>query len=189
MLIVYAIYQIRDSNNNYLDVPRLYAFTAKDKLLKKFKAVRKMSIFKVFTREMSGKDFMNFKAKYSTKELDDRKIYTKSDDGVTKRVMRVVCTFEEIEMPVVHSDSIVMDAARFTKINVSLLSDQYIKALKTLGFFEFMKFSDTTDAYIGSSFNTDYPFDIGDYRNDNRLLKLEFDEFALLMYFYGYTFK
>ena len=186
---LYVIYQIRDATNTLIDLPILYAFTTKESLLKKFKAVRKMSIFKIFTKEISEDEYVIFRKQYHERELVNRKMYTRSEDNVHKEIMRVVATYRELEHSVLYSDAIIQEGARYTRVNVSLLKHEYIQALKTLGFFEFMKFADTKGLYPESVAEQDWKYELSDYNEDNRVFKVDLDEFTLMMYFYGYMFR
>ena len=186
---LHAIYQIRDANEKLLDIPRLYAFTVKDNLLKKFSDVRKTTIFRVFTKEISEKELAEFRKKYRGRELANRKVYTRTEDNVHKQVMRIVATSDEVERAVLCSDQIIQEGARYTRVDISILKDEYIQALKTLGFLEFMKFSVADGMYPGSVVERNYDYKIEDYRQDNRVFKVDLDEFALILYFFGYTFR
>lgn len=191
---VYIIYKVRNRNNITIDVPELYAFSTDKKLIDEFMKERKMKYFFVKEKDIGKKLYIKFQDKYNRKKLAYQPLYTRNEiNPNTKRTIRVLGTWDEIEDSAMRSDyKIFEELARYVSPDVFALKTEYIKALETLYYLEVCRFSWMQEFPIGVR----YLFDglMGDNRSEydeKEIIRtnLEYDEFAFYMYFYGWMYK
>lgn len=184
---IWVIYRIRNSSKELLDVPMLFCFTTKEVIFKEFSDQRDMDLFYVQKREVKNDFAKEFIDRYKRKELHHENIYTRNQiNPMEKEQITILTTWEEIEQPILKVDIIFKELSKYVSHHVYSLKQEFLSALDTICYFDICRFAwiQHVDKPVLGLFDGFY--------NDSGLIipsNLDYDEFALYMYFNGYTYK
>ena len=190
----YAIYKIRRKDESLIELPSLFAFTNDKELFEEFEEQRDMSMFYVKRKEIDKKLYEKFLKENKAYELSYQDLYTKNQFDLTKKTkVKILSTWKEVESTILNTDIIFKELTKYIFPSVYTFNDKYLETLKILGFMDVCKFvcgsfSENTSVFFdGLRTNCDEydEWDRIDYCDPD----IDYDEFALFMYFNGYTFK
>lgn len=182
---LYIFYRIKDARGCVLDVPELYGFTNKKKLRDDFKEQRNMDIFHLIVKDVNETFIKDFIDRYKHRELSYQKMYTRNPiNPMDKTTIEVLTCWAEIDRIMTKADIIFDELKRYVNPAIFYLKTEYIEALDDLYYLTVCKFSKpqlNTPSFAG----------LEDYSNEKGILQsnLDYDEFALYMYYVAYTYK
>lgn len=183
---VHLFYRKQDDD---LNLP-LYAFTNNKKFAEEFQLQRDMSKF-IYKKEiLDKKDFLKFSDAHRDALLHDGQFYTQSKKNYGEFThVHVLCTMGEEFMITKMEDRL---GDEFTKylFDASVFSDEIVKALKSLLYFEFYGFYVLYNSHYGDSYYRPYFSGISD--DDGDIIppgQYKLDELALFLHFFHSTFR
>jgi hypothetical protein len=175
--------------NEVLEIPEMFGFTTEKDIYKAFIDTRNMDIFYCNKTEITDKLYQEFITTYKARELQYLDVYTRSSiDPMKKEKITILSTWLELEGIVLKIDKVFEEMMRHSSPTVFRLKEKYIEALSTIYYLETCKFSyphgfsDEIDSLFSGLYQSD---------DEKGVIKsnLDYDEFALYLYFNGYTFK
>lgn len=182
----YGIYKIRRKDNSLIELPILFAFTNDKEIYEDFKSQRNMDMFYVKIKDVDKNFYEKFLKENRSQELSYQELYTKNQfDSSRKTKIRLLSTWKEIETIVLKTDMIYKELMRYITPTVYTLKESFLMDLNVLGYFNVCEFvgCDFPEA-IKPLFDGFISYD-KEYQNPD----IDYDEFALFMFFHGYTFK
>lgn len=185
----YGIYKIRRKDNSLMDLPILFAFTNNKELFEEFVDQRNMDMFYVKKRDIDKKFYEKFLSRNKPQELSYQDLYTRNQFDPTKKTkIKVLSTWKEIESIILRSDMIFKEMTKYIQPSIYTFNDSFLDSLTSLGYMEVCRFISYTFPDSTSGLFDGLRLDYDD-KNEYYTPDIDYDEFALFMYFNGYTFK
>lgn len=181
----YGIYLIRRKDESLIELPNLFAFTNKKDIYEDFISQRDMSKFYTKKKEITKELYQKFVKMNKSLELSYQELYTRNEfDPMKKTKIKVLSTWKEIESVVLKGDMIFKELTKYITPSIYTLKESWLLSLTNIGYMNVCRF-------VGQSFSYEISplFDgicNGEYYEEP---DIDYDEFALFMHFYGYTFK
>lgn len=184
-MTIYTFYRIRNALGELTKDPELYAYTTNKKIRDVFISERNMNVFYLVRRNISSEFYKRFGERYKNRELSYQKMYTRNPyNPVDKSTIKVLTNWNEVDKIITKTDVIFTELMKYVNPGLCYLKKEYIKDLEDLYYTTVCKFAKpklTSSIYDGFE----------DYSEENFIFQsnLDYDEFALYMYFVAYTYN
>lgn len=184
---LYIFYRVKNALGKLLDVPELYGFTTKKKIHDEFIEQRNMDIFHLIKKDLSSDLTDEFIIRYKEKELHYQPMYTRNEiNPMEKKQINVLTTWNEIDKVILKTDIIFTELSKYVSPTIIYLKDDIIQSLDVLYYTQMCKFMTKlheSDSYFFSGLVTE------NEEKDIIRSNLDYDEFALYMFYVAYTYK
>lgn len=189
---VYMFIQMAD-RRGILDIPRLYAYTTDKNLYQRFMELRDMSLFIKKVCKMNSDEYNDLKKKYSSEILRNVALKTFDKDSFESSVCLLPMTGIEDEISIIKGEEMLnTEFRRKCKYEFSYISNKYLPALNTIGYFDFyISCGDPVMNYEESNMFFSGKRDLAMLldRYQLRSILFDHDQLALFLYFFGWSMK
>lgn len=187
----YGIYKIRRKDNSLIELPSLFAFTNNKERYEEFVEERNMDMFYVKKKDVDKSFYNKFLNHNKPHELAYQELYTRNQFDPTKKTkIRILSTWKEVENIVLQSDMVFKEMAKYISPSIYTINTSFLESLNDLGYIDVCRFmcysfpDNLSTLFDGLQIDYDY-----DDRIYYEVSNIDYDEFALFMFFNGYTFK